>query len=231
VQNFNLINLWNQGDGVLHAITVLLIVMSLLTWIVIFTKAWDLMRIRRNSSLVKRSFWQATKSSSKIASDTDNRKLSPDPFAVLAQVGDAAVLGHQSQSIVNNGVVGSNLSLSDWLIRCFTNAIDESVENLQSGLSLLASIGSTAPFVGLLGTVWGIYHALHAIGQSSSATLDLVAGPVGEALIMTAFGLVVAIPAVLGHNALQRANKRITGQLNRFAHDLHAYYVTGIKVA
>ena len=101
---------------------------------------------------------------------------------------------------------------------------------MQSGLSVLASAGSTAPFVGLFGTVWGIYHALMSIGMAGQATIDKVAGPIGEALIMTALGLAVAIPAVLGYNALVRANKKIIAKLNRFAHDLHAYFVTGARV-
>jgi biopolymer transport protein ExbB len=94
----------------------------------------------------------------------------------------------------------------------------------------LASVGSTAPFVGLFGTVWGIYHALMGIGVSGQATLDQVAGPIGESLIMTALGLAVAIPAVLGYNALVRGNKSILTKLNRFAHDLHSYFVTGARV-
>jgi biopolymer transport protein ExbB len=102
---------------------------------------------------------------------------------------------------------------------------------LQSGLAVLASVGSTAPFVGLFGTVWGIYHALMAIGVAGQATIDKVAGPIGEALIMTALGLAVAIPAVLGYNALVRGNKSVLARLNRFAHDLHAYFVTGARVS
>jgi biopolymer transport protein ExbB len=97
-------------------------------------------------------------------------------------------------------------------------------------LAVLASAGSTAPFVGLFGTVWGIYHALMSIGLAGQASIDKVAGPIGEALIMTALGLAVAIPAVLGYNALVRANKAVLAKLNRFAHDLHAYYVTGARV-
>ena len=102
---------------------------------------------------------------------------------------------------------------------------------MQRGLSILASIGSTAPFVGLFGTVWGIYHALVSIGVSGQASIDKVAGPVGEALIMTAFGLAVAIPAVLGYNGLSRGNKALSGRLNRFAHQLHSYFLTGAPPA
>ena len=111
------------------------------------------------------------------------------------------------------------------------NSIDESTARLQSGLAVLASVGSTAPFVGLFGTVWGIYHALMSISAAGQATIDKVAGPIGEALIMTALGLAVAIPAVLGYNALVRGNKAILNKLNRFAHDLHAYFLTGARVS
>ena len=122
------------------------------------------------------------------------------------------------------------MDISDWITRCLRNSIDVSTAKLQSGLAILASVGSTSPFVGLFGTVWGIYHALLAIGMAGQASIDKVAGPIGEALIMTALGLAVAIPAVLGYNALVRGNKSVTQKLNRFAHDLHAYYVTGARV-
>lgn len=102
---------------------------------------------------------------------------------------------------------------------------------MQGGLSILASVGSTAPFVGLFGTVWGIYHALVGIGISGQAGIDKVAGPVGEALIMTAFGLAVAIPAVLGYNTLTRSNKGLIGKLHRFARQLHAYFLTGWPIS
>jgi biopolymer transport protein ExbB len=122
------------------------------------------------------------------------------------------------------------LDMSDWITRSLRNSVDDFTSRLQSGLAILASVGSTAPFVGLFGTVWGIYHALIAIGTSGQATIDKVAGPVGEALIMTALGLAVAIPAVLGYNAHVRGNKGVLHKLNRFAHDLHAYLVTGARV-
>jgi biopolymer transport protein ExbB len=123
------------------------------------------------------------------------------------------------------------MGVSDWLTRSLRNSIDESTARLQSGLAVLASVGSTAPFVGLFGTVWGIYHALITISSAGQASIDKVAGPIGEALIMTALGLAVAIPAVLGYNALVRGNKSVLMKLNRFAHDLHAYFVTGARVS
>ena len=123
-----------------------------------------------------------------------------------------------------------SLDASDWISRALRNSIDSTTGKLQAGLAILASVGSTAPFVGLFGTVWGIYHALMKIGAAGQASIDQVAGPIGEALIMTALGLAVAIPAVLGYNALVRGNKHILAKLGRFAHDLHAYHVTGARV-
>ena len=114
--------------------------------------------------------------------------------------------------------------------RILKRTIDEDTAKMESGLTILASIGSTAPFVGLLGTVWGIYHALVAIGMSGAGTLDKVAGPVGEALIMTAIGLAVAIPAVLGYNFIVRANRLTLSRLDSFAHDLFTFLTTGAKI-
>ncbi|MDX5364623.1 MAG: MotA/TolQ/ExbB proton channel family protein [Pseudazoarcus pumilus] len=149
-----------------------------------------------------------------------------NPFRRLVEEGGHACDHHAARREELHG----QLSLAEWLTACLRTAIDESAERMHSGLSVLASVGSVAPFVGLFGTVWGIYHALVGIGVSGNAGIDKVAGPVGEALIMTAFGLAVAIPAVLGYNALVRTNKGVLGQLNRFAHHLHALMVTGAPV-
>ncbi|MGQ0651984.1 MAG: MotA/TolQ/ExbB proton channel family protein [Betaproteobacteria bacterium] len=116
---------------------------------------------------------------------------------------------------------------ADFLTRAMRRAIDEDTARLESGLTVLASVGSTAPFVGLLGTVWGVYHALVSIGLSGQGTLDKVAGPVGEALIMTALGLAVAIPAVLAYNGFVRANRLVLARLDAFAHDLYALLTLG----
>jgi biopolymer transport protein ExbB len=123
------------------------------------------------------------------------------------------------------------ISLAEWLTESLRGAIDESAERMQSGLAVLASVGSTAPFVGLFGTVWGIYHALIGIGASGQASIDKVAGPVGEALIMTACGLAVAIPAVVSYNALTRHNKGVINRLHRFARQLHAFFLTGAPIS
>jgi biopolymer transport protein ExbB len=218
---FGLAHLWQQGDVVTKAVAVLLLVMSLASWMVIIVKALDL---RRFSSQARRTeaFWH----SADFADGLDKLgRESGNPFRALAIEGREASAHHHAQTQLHD-----SLDVSDWLTRSLRNSIDESTARLQAGLAVLASVGSTAPFIGLFGTVWGIYHALLAISGAGQATIDRVAGPIGEALVMTALGLAVAIPAVLGYNALVRGNKAIVMKLNRFAHDLHAYFVTGARV-
>jgi biopolymer transport protein ExbB len=137
---------------------------------------------------------------------------------------------HHNQQSGSRSELNQTINASDWLTRCLKISIDKSVGGLQQGLTFLASTGATAPFIGLFGTVWGIYHALVGIGTSGTATIDQVAGPIGEALIMTALGLAVAIPAVLGYNAISRINKVLIAELNRFGNDLYAYFITGATV-
>jgi len=219
---FGLIHLWSQGDFVTRAVAVLLLAMSLASWLVIIIKALDLRRHAAQARKIE-SFWHAADFAdglSKLGTDPDN------PFRALALEGREAAAHHNAQPQLHD-----SLGASEWLTRSLRNSIDESTARMQSGLAVLASVGSTAPFIGLFGTVWGIYHALLAISSAGQATIDKVAGPIGEALIMTALGLAVAIPAVLGYNALVRGNKGLITRLNRFAHDLHAYFVTGSRVA
>lgn len=219
---FGLAHVWSQGDWVIRGVALLLLGMSLASWMVILFKAMDLMRYRK---LARDSdaFWHAPDISEGI------HRLGPprdNPFRSLAEGGGEAVAHHRQAK----AHLHDSLDISDWVTRCLRNSIDGATARMQSGLAVLASVGSTAPFVGLFGTVWGIYHALLSIGVAGQATIDQVAGPVGEALIMTALGLAVAIPAVLGYNALVRGNKAVLGRLNSFAYDLHAYYVTGARV-
>jgi biopolymer transport protein ExbB len=219
---FGLAHLWNQGDIVSKGVALMLLAMSLASWMVIIIKALDLRRYTRQSRSIE-SFWHSADFAdglNKLGTDPAN------PFRALALEGREAAAHHNAQPQLHD-----SLGASEWLTRAMRNSIDESTARLQSGLAVLASVGSTAPFVGLFGTVWGIYHALLAIGTAGQATIDKVAGPVGEALIMTALGLAVAIPAVLGYNALVRGNKGVLFRLNRFAHDLHAYFVTGARVS
>jgi biopolymer transport protein ExbB len=220
--DFGLSHLWAQGDIVTRTVALLLLAMSLASWMVIVLKALDLRRFMKQSRQIE-SFWHANDFAdglSKLGADPAN------PFRTLALEGREAAAHHNAQQQLHD-----SLDASEWLTRTLRNSIDESTARLQSGLAVLASVGSTAPFVGLFGTVWGIYHALLAISAAGQATIDKVAGPIGEALIMTALGLAVAIPAVLGYNALVRGNKGVLNKLNRFAHDLHAYFVTGARVA
>jgi biopolymer transport protein ExbB len=218
---FGLFNLWTQGDVITRATAILLLGMSLATWIVIVIKALDLRRIASQSRATE-SFWHSADFAdglNKLGTDPAN------PFRALAQEGREATAHRHAQPQLHD-----SLDVSDWLTRSLRNSIDEATSRLQAGLAVLASVGSTAPFIGLFGTVWGIYHALMSISAAGNATIDKVAGPIGEALIMTALGLAVAIPAVLGYNALVRGNKAIVTRLNRFAHDLHAYFLTGSRV-
>jgi biopolymer transport protein ExbB len=218
---FGLAHLWAQGDLVMRAVALLLLGMSLASWIVIVIKVFDLRRHAQQSHQVE-AFWHAADLAdglTRLGTETDN------PFRMLALEGRDAAAHHDAQQRLQDSI-----DASDWLTRALRNSIDESTARLQAGLAVLASVGSTAPFVGLFGTVWGIYHALLSISAAGQATIDKVAGPIGEALVMTALGLAVAIPAVLGYNALVRGNKGVLHKLNRFAHDLHAYFVTGARV-
>lgn len=220
--SFGISHIWMQGDIVTRLILIALIGMSVLSWVVIVLKAMDVWR-HKQSALTSEQFWHATSLAEGLA------VLSQRPdnlFHTLAQVGQEATEHHQAAL----KQLHDRLDISDWVTRSLRNTIDDHTTRLQNGLAILASIGSTAPFVGLFGTVWGIYHALVSISVNGSASIEAVAGPIGETLIMTALGLAVAIPAVLGYNALVRGNKFIIARMNRFAHDLHAYYVTGARV-
>ncbi|MEO8022535.1 MotA/TolQ/ExbB proton channel family protein [Polaromonas sp.] len=219
---FGLMNVWTQGDFVTRAVALLLIGMSLASWMVIIIKTLDVLKYKKIARNAE-DFWHSEDFAAgltRLGNDPSN------PFRQLAIEGREATAHHRN----TKAHLHDTLDVSDWVTRSLRNTIDEFTSRLQSGLAILASVGSTAPFIGLFGTVWGIYHALLAIGTAGQATIDKVAGPIGEALIMTALGLAVAIPAVLGYNALVRGNKGVLHKLNRFAHDLHAYFVTGARV-
>ena len=219
---FGLAHVWSQGDIVTKSVAALLLIMSLASWMVIIIKTLDLIKYKRISKTAE-NFWHSEDfhaGLSRLGTDPAN------PFRQLALVGREATLHHSN----TKAHLHDTLDMSDWVTRTLRNCMDEFTGRLQSGLAILASVGSTAPFIGLFGTVWGIYHALLSIGVAGQATIDKVAGPIGESLIMTALGLAVAIPAVLGYNALVRGNKSVLQKLSRFAHDLHAYFVTGARV-
>jgi biopolymer transport protein ExbB len=221
--SFGIASVWTQGDFVTRAVAVILLAMSVASWLVMLIKTLDIARFKRYARRAQ-DFWH----SPDLASGLD--KLGTDkanPFRHMVLEGREATAHHRNTS----AHLHDTLDLSDWVTRCLRNGINAFTARLQSGLAILASVGSTAPFIGLFGTVWGIYHALSAISLAGQSSIDKVAGPIGEALIMTALGLAVAIPAVLGYNALVRGNKSILNSLNSFAHDVHAYFVTGARVS
>lgn len=219
-----LIAFLHQTDGVGLAVAMLLLGMSVASWAVILSKVFRTSSIRRRARPMIESFWN----SSDLARAPDAMRGSEvDPFVSLARAGVRAAAHHQRHQ---GGRLGDAMPMSEFVTRALRQGINAAQARLETGLSLLASVGSTAPFVGLFGTVWGIYHALVGISQSGQASIDKVAGPVGEALIMTALGLAVAIPAVLGYNALVRLNRVILSDLDAFAHDLHAFLATGARV-
>lgn len=219
---YGIASLWAQGDLPIKSVAIILLVMSIASWWVIVFRVWGLWRLRRSAQGLN-DFWHAQSFVEGLRTLGEDRST---PFRHLAEEGQAGLDHHSNHKTDLHG----HLPLAEWLTACLRGSIDESAERLQRGLAILASVGSTAPFVGLFGTVWGIYHALVGIGVSGQASIDKVAGPVGEALIMTAFGLAVAIPAVLSYNALTRANKGVLNKLNRFAHQLHAYFITGSPI-
>ena len=219
---FGIASVWAQGDFVTRAVAILLLLMSLASWTIIVLKTLDVLRDKKRAAQAQ-DFWLSKDLDSGLASlgsDPGN------PFRQMVEEGVQASTHHHN----TEAQLQDALDRNEWVTRNLRQVVDDFTARLQSGLAVLASVGSTAPFVGLFGTVWGIYHALVAIGTTGQASIDKVAGPVGEALIMTAFGLAVAIPAVLGYNALVRGNKGILHKLGRFAHDLHAYLMTGARV-
>ena len=221
---FGLIHFWQQGDMVTHATALILLLLSVISWALIVGRFARQLRMNRAIERAPQAFWQARSLPDAIAAveESDRTAL----FSGLAHAGAQAAENYESSACLGAGV-----SLSESVTRALRNQMLSAQANLEGGLTFLASVGSTAPFIGLFGTVWGIYHALVALSGSSSVVLDKVAGPVGEALIMTAAGLFVAIPAVLAYNALTRANRLVMAQLDGFAHDLHAFYATGARRA
>jgi len=211
---FTLGRFWEQGDAISHAVAFVLLAMSLVSWFFILAKAYASWRIRRSAPAVQ-AFWDAPSMQDGVnaLALADAEKI----FLPLAQQGAAQLSAAARPSL------GGEMDRSAQATRVLRAAIQTSTNRLESGLTLLASIGATAPFVGLLGTVWGIYHALANVSSHGTVQIDKVAGPVGEALVMTAIGLTVAIPAVLAYNGFNRVNRLTLAELDAFAHDLHAY--------
>jgi len=219
---FGLGALIQQGDLVARSTLVILLIMSLLTWFIMITKFFDQRRMRLQAQEAEKEFW----SSSSLTDALGKLKGTANPFRALAETGKQAYEYHEVNKARLSGAIGT----SDWITESLQRTADSVISRMQAGLPVLASVGSTAPFVGLFGTVWGIYHALIAISASGSASIEKVAGPVGEALIMTAIGLFVAVPAVLGYNVLLRRNKNVQESVSHFTHELHAYLISGVKM-
>jgi biopolymer transport protein ExbB len=222
---FGIVNLWLDGDLVIRFVALLLLFCSIVTWVILLSRLWDLRKLGKLKSQLE-NFWRATSFDQGLHSFSEHAL---NPYYQIAKSALDASAHHQSQS-TNHRELLQTLNYSEWMARSLKNSIDGVAAKLQKGLTFLGSTGAIAPFIGLFGTVWGIYHALIAISSSGSAQIDQVAGPIGESLIMTALGLAVAIPAVLGFNALNRANKLFVADLNRFGNDLLAYFVTGARV-
>ena len=206
---YGLAALWAQGDFVARGVLVLLVLMSMGSWYIMITKLYESMKISGEAKAARKGFF-------KSASLNDAVKTLKDgsAFRFIADSGINAGDHHE-------GALTDNIDRNTWVTMGVQRSLDDVQSRLQDGLAFLATVGSTAPFVGLFGTVWGIYHALTAIGIAGQASIDKVAGPVGEALIMTAIGLAVAVPAVLGYNWLVRRNKVTMEAVRSFGADLH----------
>jgi biopolymer transport protein ExbB len=204
----------HSSDAITHAVAYVLLAMSIASWCFLIAKGWMLTRAKRQAPRAVEHFWQARTLSDGVAAlrRTDRERV----FTPLAEAALHAV------DVDIPGALLARVERGERALRALRQALNASQRRLEFGQVLLASVGSTAPFVGLLGTVWGIYHALGSIAASGQAQIENVAGPVGEALIMTAFGLVVAIPAVLAYNVLGRLARQLGEELDGFAHDLHA---------
>jgi biopolymer transport protein ExbB len=219
-----LAHFWSQGDFVTHAVAVILLLLSVSSWMVIVGRgAWQ-WKTNRCFDRAMGAFWSAD--SLDAAVEAIKAEDSSRVFAQMAAAGASAARAHEQH--VARGI-GAGVSQSESVTRALRSQIVRTQAGIEQGLTFLASVGSTSPFIGLFGTVWGIYHALAGLAGATQVVLDKVAGPVGEALIMTAAGLFVAIPAVLAYNALTRGNRIVMAQLDGFAHDLHAYLTTGAK--
>ena len=217
---FGFAHLWASGDLVSHSVAYVLVAMSIASWYLILAKAWDWYRARRAARAVA-AFWAATSVGEGI--EKLRRTGDDSPYAELAE--QANCCNNECEAV--SGRLASRFDPAEQMERALRQQLSATQARMENGLTLLATTGATAPFVGLFGTVWGIYHALTAIGIAGQASIDKVAGPVGEALIMTAIGLAVAVPAVLGYNWLVRRNKVAMESVRAFGGDLHGILMGG----
>jgi biopolymer transport protein ExbB len=216
---FGLQALWEQGGVVAHGTLIIMVILSLASWYIILTKAWDQRRLFKQYKEVEKGFWTA----GNIRDGAAKLSGKDNAFRMMVEDGLRAAQHHE-------GRLTDQIPLHEWITASLYRTVDSITKRLNTGLSVLATTGSTAPFVGLFGTVWGIYNALIQISLAGQASLDKTAGPIGEALIMTAIGLFVAVPAVWGYNWLLRRNKELIEKMRYFAADLHSYLVSGARV-
>lgn len=212
---FGLKAAWESGDAVAKVTLLVLVIMSMGSWYVIFTKLFEQRSMLKSGVEEGEKFWKASSVKSGVAALKEGTA-----FHFIAEQGVKANDHHE-------GTMVEAIDRQTWVSMTMERAVGSVQSRLGDGMAVLATVGSTAPFVGLFGTVWGIYNALIKIGMSGQASIDKVAGPVGEALIMTAIGLAVAVPAVMGYNWLLRRNKNIMDQTKAFAGDLHNVLIAG----
>ncbi len=221
-------NLMQNFDPLGWIVFITLVVMSFSSWYFIVANAIRSTMVSRRADGVINGFWGNGSTQDAIRELEAQPK--GEPFSKIALDAASAVAHHQQTSGGTGGRLAESLSRSEFIDRALRQAVSRESLRLEGGLTLLATVGSSAPFVGLLGTVWGIYHALIGIAATGNASMNAVAGPVGEALIMTAFGLFTAIPAVLSYNFFNRSNRLIYARFDEFAHDLHDFFATGSRV-
>ena len=215
---YGLESLWGTSDAVAKVVLLLLLIMSVGSWYIMVVKVLEQAKMGRQAKAAAKDFWTAGTVQQGAAALEAN-----SAFRFVADAATNALKKHE-------GLMG-HIPLNDWISMGIQRAVDRVQSNTQGGLAFLATVGSISPFVGLFGTVWGIYHALTAIGISGQASIDKVAGPVGEALIMTAIGLAVAVPAVLAYNWLVRRNKAVMDEVRAFSSDLHAVVLGTVNKA
>ncbi len=218
-------NLIQHFDALGWIVFITLLVMSLLSWYFIVANFIRNSMIRARAEKVMAAFWNNPSAQESIREMEAQPKS--EPFSKIALDCASAAAHHQRS---DGGRLAESLNRSEFIDRALRQAVARESLRLEGGMTLLATVGSSAPFVGLLGTVWGIYHALIGIGATGEASITAVAGPVGEALIMTAIGLFTAIPAVLAYNFFTRSNRLTYAQFDEFAHDLHDFFATGARV-
>jgi biopolymer transport protein ExbB len=218
-----LTHFWQNADAVSHGVAYVLLLMSLASWLVIFQKTFSVWQMKKAGRFAHGSFW-----SSASMSEGSKALAAQDPQRLFTNL---VIKAEQATAIQPQGTLAAGFDKEGFLTRTLRQEMNQSSAKMEGGLTLLASVGSVSPFVGLFGTVWGIYHALVNIAANGQVLIDKVAGPVGEALIMTAAGLAVAIPAVLAYNLFVRTNRVLQAQLDGFAYDLLGTYTAGKRVS